>query len=83
MQSHSMIIINMDNIEFLNLKKEPIKNRFIDNFHCAQFKFAGIKLCFGNLVDCELLDLIRAEVGNLQESVSLFVEDSKVDKVFD
>ncbi|CAB4030434.1 Hypothetical predicted protein, partial [Paramuricea clavata] len=39
-----------------------------------------IKLCIGNPVDCELLDLIQTEVGNLQECVTLFNEDSKADK---
>ena len=42
--------------------------------------FSGIKLCFGNSVDSELIDLIRTEVGNLQESVTLFHKDLK-DKV--
>ena len=37
----------------------------------------GIKLCFGNSVDSELIDLIRTEVGNILESVTLFHKDLK------
>ena len=42
--------------------------------------FSETKLCFGNLVDDQLLKLIRMEIGNLQESVTLFHQESK-DKV--
>jgi hypothetical protein len=54
--------------------------------HCrfialTRFYFAGISLCFGSPVDRELLDLVRIEVENLQESVKWFNEDSKKKKV--
>ena len=57
--------------------------RFVEihYFHHVQFQFLGIKFCFGSLVDCELLNVIRVDVGNLQESISLSTEESKVDKV--
>lgn len=45
------------------------------------FQFSGIKLCLGNPVDYELLDLMRSEVGDLQESVKLFTEESTIEKV--
>ena len=40
----------------------------------------GKKFCFGDLVDCEFLNRIVVEVGNLQECVRLFNEDLQVDK---
>ena len=40
----------------------------------------GIKLCFGNPVDCELLNLVRTEVENLRESVASFNNKDLKDK---
>ena len=58
-----------------------LNRRLVHHFDHVQFQFLGIKFCFGDLVDCELLDLIHVEVGSLQESIRLFAKDSKVDKV--
>jgi hypothetical protein len=49
---------------------------------CHHVQFLGIRFCFGNLVDSDLLDLIHVEVGNLEKSVSLLAQDSKDEKVY-
>ena len=65
----------------LVLSLKHLNRRLVHHFDHVQFQFLGIKFCFGDLVDCELLDLIHVEVGSLQESIRLFAKDSKVDKV--